>query len=492
MIADAHLTCREPEDEFFRMLDGVSRLPADIGIIFLGDIFDLWIALRGYENDDHRRFLDWCRREKERRRIVFLEGNHEFFVAKTYSDAFSYSSEDSYEDGALQWLHGDRINRKDYTYTVDWAAPMSMPFFVGAAIQKQLSNKEKFDIEKLVDAFGNITEPVFNLSMLDGVNSLFKTSQYDDTDSLTQIATKIGTNYVTSYVPSLLGAVARTVDDTRRKSFVPSGEGNGVLGTIRYAREQVENKIPGLSQTNIPYRDVFGNPETSGLAERILENFILPGYVTDYKNDPVLNEMARLYDANVEDSASMVPEYPKKTVTYNKQKYTLTAEQWDTYCVERGQTAYRMLTDLIATDDYKNATPEEQIQMIKKAWTYADSVGKAAIIPGYKLEKKKDPVASAAKEGRIESNESKMMSCLESGDYDGYETMIEALHEDGVEDSTIKTKIANKYRNKYKEAYRNNDYETMSEIEDMLDNTEYDFDYYKWQEQVDDEADEED
>ena len=118
MIADAHLTCREPEDEFFRMLDGVSRLPADIGIIFLGDIFDLWIALRGYENDDHRRFLDWCRREKERRRIVFLEGNHEFFVAKTYSDAFSYSSEDSYEDGALQWLHGDRINRKDYTYTV--------------------------------------------------------------------------------------------------------------------------------------------------------------------------------------------------------------------------------------------------------------------------------------------------------------------------------------------------------------------------------------
>lgn len=117
MIADAHLTCREPEDEFFRMLDGVSRLPVDIGIIFLGDIFDLWIALRGYENDEHRRFLDWCRREKERRQIVFLEGNHEFFVAKTYPDAFSYSSEDSYEDGALQWLHGDRINRKDYTYT---------------------------------------------------------------------------------------------------------------------------------------------------------------------------------------------------------------------------------------------------------------------------------------------------------------------------------------------------------------------------------------
>ena len=116
MIADAHLTCREPEDGFFRMLDGVSRLPDDIGIIFLGDIFDLWIALRGYENDEHRRFLAWCRKEKKRRQIVFLEGNHEFFVAKTYADAFTYAGEDAYREGDLLWLHGDRINKEDHAY----------------------------------------------------------------------------------------------------------------------------------------------------------------------------------------------------------------------------------------------------------------------------------------------------------------------------------------------------------------------------------------
>ena len=68
MIADAHLTCRKPEDDFFRVLDAVARLPGDIGVIFLGDVFDLWIALRGYENDEHRRFLDWCRREKTKRK----------------------------------------------------------------------------------------------------------------------------------------------------------------------------------------------------------------------------------------------------------------------------------------------------------------------------------------------------------------------------------------------------------------------------------------
>lgn len=118
MIADAHLTCRKPEDGFFRMLDAAARLPGDVGIIFLGDVFDLWIALPGYENDEHRRFLDWCRREKEKRKIIFLEGNHEFFVAKAYRDAFTYTDENAYRDGVLQWLHGDRINKRDYAYAV--------------------------------------------------------------------------------------------------------------------------------------------------------------------------------------------------------------------------------------------------------------------------------------------------------------------------------------------------------------------------------------
>ena len=118
MIADAHLTCRTSEDEFFRLLGLVSRLPRDIAVIFLGDIFDLWIAIRGYETEEQHRFLDWCRAEKDRREIVFLEGNHEFFVAKTYGGDFTYCGEDSFRDGLLHWLHGDRINKADYAYAV--------------------------------------------------------------------------------------------------------------------------------------------------------------------------------------------------------------------------------------------------------------------------------------------------------------------------------------------------------------------------------------
>ena len=388
------------------------------------------------------------------------------------------------EQGNQEYAIKFSIAGQDFTFTVDWAAPMSMPFFVGAASQKQLANQKGFDIEELVDAFGNITEPVFNLSMLDGVNTLFKTSQYDDTNTLTQIGAKIASNFTTSYVPSLMGAIARTVDDTRRKAYVEQGKGTGVLGTFRYAYEQTQNKIPGWSQTNIPARDVFGNPETSGLAERILENFILPGYVSNYKNDPVLNEMARLYD--VTGDPSMIPKDPSKSVTYKKEKYILTAEQWDQYKTERGQAAYKALTELISSQDYQEANETTQAQMIKDVWSYADKVGKKAIIPDFEMEDMgANPVATIAQDAQVTTHKADMMTALANGDYQGYATMVEALHQEGIEDSEIKNKISGVYRDKYKEAYRKGDTEQMAEIEEILDMTDFDFDLEKWEEQVD-------
>ena len=56
-----------------------------------------------------------------------------------------------------------------------------------------------------------------------------------------------------------------------------------------------------------------------------------------------------------------------------------------------------------------------------------------------------------------------------------------------MEDSTIKTKIGDTYRDQYKEAYRNDDYVRMFEIEEMLDNTGFDFNLMNWEKAVDEE-----
>lgn len=384
---------------------------------------------------------------------------------------------------------------KDVSFTIDWAAPMSMPFFVGAAIREQYENQGDFDFDQALNAVLSISEPLFNLSMLDGVNSLFKTSQYEDTNSITQIGMKLGMNYVSSFVPSLLGAISRTIDDTQRKTFVSSDQSKGPKGTIMYSLEQMQNKTP-FGQQNIPVRNIWGEAKTSDFAERFLENFILPGYINTIEDDPIINEMGRLFDATGD--AGMIPqEDPDKSVSYTNKmtgeqvKHVLTDKEWDRVKEVRGQTAFKELTQLINSKEYKNATDGEQVKMIKAIWNHADKVGKQAVLPDFPLDDTQT-VETIAQDSRISSLKEQMFKSLEAESYDDYDTMVEAIrreYDDQDEaDSKIRTWLRDKYSKQYKEAYRKGGAEgrvRMMEIEDFLDYTGFDFDYDKWQEAVD-------
>ena len=90
----------------------------DHDLVFLGDIFDLWIALPRYENELHRRFLNWCAENKQHRRIGLIEGNHEFFVAEEHTPDFTWCTNAAWwrDENSNLFVHGDRINRKDTKY----------------------------------------------------------------------------------------------------------------------------------------------------------------------------------------------------------------------------------------------------------------------------------------------------------------------------------------------------------------------------------------
>ena len=114
-IADSHLREKDAE-EFFAMLDRI-RGSGPAGVVFLGDIFELWIALDGYETAMHRRFLDWCREAKQQFEVGFILGNHEFYVTRRHADAFSWISETEHTlANGIRCIHGDLINRADRRY----------------------------------------------------------------------------------------------------------------------------------------------------------------------------------------------------------------------------------------------------------------------------------------------------------------------------------------------------------------------------------------
>jgi UDP-2,3-diacylglucosamine pyrophosphatase LpxH len=117
IVADSHIRPGgSAERSFFEMLAKMGRSRYDI--VFLGDIFDLWIGLPGYEGSAQKDFLAWCWHQKHRRRIGLIEGNHEFFVSEMHAGHFSWStSATSWRsaDGCL-FVHGDRLNPDDHRY----------------------------------------------------------------------------------------------------------------------------------------------------------------------------------------------------------------------------------------------------------------------------------------------------------------------------------------------------------------------------------------
>lgn len=375
-----------------------------------------------------------------------------------------------------------------HSFTLDWAAPVCMPFFTGASLFKEFSEgfgdiDDAGDVAGLLGRFINslssISEPVFNLSMLDGVSSLLKSTSYSNNNEIPifELLQNIGANYVGSLVPSALGALARTIDTTTRKSYVESGD---PLRIWKQKIEQAQNKIPWLSMKNIPYRDVWGEATVNAPGEAFLENFILPGYLNELKDDKLTAELQRIYDQTGD--SSVIPKTASKTVGDIK----MNDQQYDRYVVTRGQTAKSLLTDLIERDEFAALTPTEvssgnpeaQVQLIGDVWTYANQIARHELDPSYKMT---NWVAKAYADGNVidailakeeqkamdayaTQSKNDLFTAISKQDADAINTSLEGMKQSGKDDKTIRTEVMNNFRDQYKQAYKNADIDTMNSI----------------------------
>jgi len=108
IIADSHVTGGgNIEPDFREMMERIAQ--TDFDLLFLGDIMDLWIAKDGFEDDLQHWFVAWCLREKQKRSIVYVEGNHEFFVADRYDGVIGTVRKSRFQNDWLVAEHGHDI-----------------------------------------------------------------------------------------------------------------------------------------------------------------------------------------------------------------------------------------------------------------------------------------------------------------------------------------------------------------------------------------------
>jgi UDP-2,3-diacylglucosamine hydrolase len=126
LLGDAHLCEDDPEvDSFIQFLDSLPSSVTTLGI--LGDLFSAWIGRLELIRPHHVRVLEALRRLKRRGcRLLYIEGNHDFFLTRLYEgDPFDLLAPIAIDvelgGRSVHLAHGDLVNVLDRQYRA-WRA----------------------------------------------------------------------------------------------------------------------------------------------------------------------------------------------------------------------------------------------------------------------------------------------------------------------------------------------------------------------------------
>lgn len=272
------------------------------------------------------------------------------------------------------------------TYTLDWASPSSVPLLIGAQIAKDQEDGGEFNLTQTLDRMRQITQPVLETTMLQGLNDTLDSVSYaDSNDKLATLATSALGSFANQFVPTALGQVARTVDDTRRSSY--GGGDTKTERDIGYNIRKMENKIPGLSMANEPYIDQWGREDASldgtddsagGMFLRGAYNMLSPGYVSTENITPVDKYLQGLYGST--NDSHVLPEKASSKITVDSKNYYMTPEEKTEYAKTSGQTAYDIIDSLRQNDMFLKMPEDQQSALVQEAYSVAKTVGGVAAV----------------------------------------------------------------------------------------------------------------
>lgn len=271
---------------------------------------------------------------------------------------------------------------QEYSYKIDWAAPANLPLFVGANIYNALNGEGNSQDVSAFTSFlrgmGTMFEPLLALSCMSSLNDLVEGVRYaEEGEALYSMAASIATSYFTQGIPALARQNYQSNQEYRQTTFTTSDD-----PTIR----DLQQTAAGLGVSDA-YKtdkvDVWGQKEYQGSkVERNFNAFFNPGTLKKIDNSAVEQEITRLNNAG----HNVSPNTAARTISYiDKDGYghdevRLTEEQFQTLAQTQGQTARKLVEDMIFSKDYAGMTDAQKAEAIDTAYLYARKTGEIAAI----------------------------------------------------------------------------------------------------------------
>lgn len=265
----------------------------------------------------------------------------------------------------------------DNTYSLDWLAPAGIPLFIGSELYQigkvkeengEVRNQNQFinSLENIANAGMTAMNPMSEMSMVSGLVSTLKSYAQDPMQGLSNTLVNMGKSYVNQMFPTALGQVSKTLDGKERSTT--STESDILTKAVDSTKNQIMSKIPGLRQMLPVSTDVWGNEkEQKG---NYIDNAVLPWNKKEITTNSTDKALTELYDKTGENSV-LPDSYINKTLTYDKQKYRLTDQEYAELKKEYGKTSYAIVSGLTKSSEFNNMSEEQQVKAVSEAYKYA-------------------------------------------------------------------------------------------------------------------------
>lgn len=274
------------------------------------------------------------------------------------------------------------------TATIDWLAPSVMPLMAGAELYSQLTSENPANenisaVTSTLEAISKVANPVLEMSMLQGVTDALQSYNSGTTGVLSDLITSTATSYGGQFVPAVVGAAARTIDDTVRSSYAPKDSAFTKTGE-KFARQQM-NKIPFVSMLNNPSVDVWGNEvERAGgnIIGRAFNNFLNPATYSSDKRTELDKKLNELYEATGNSGV-----LPSSGTTYinesdSNPKIYLSADEYMQYGTTKGQKSYQYVNAFVNSAAYSQLADEDKAEIISDLYSLANYQAKKEALNG--------------------------------------------------------------------------------------------------------------
>lgn len=292
---------------------------------------------------------------------------------------------------ALRFLTGQGSEEKagDKYINLGWLPQLNSLMIIGNMIYDDYKDmpeeKTFYDWANLgkkagIDSLEGMYESILEFPAVSTITSMINAHKYaniDEESDLTKeqqrlLATgldKVANTATGFVVPNALRGVAAGLDDTERDLYTQSGQ-------LDQAIDYIKAGIPGLRETLPAQTDNYGNPiQNEGGVQNFLNKVVLPGAVTEDKDEPLLSEIERLYYET--GNKKVVPnKNGSSSFTVDGIKYKPESADRRENHIVAGNIAEALTREFMLSPEYEEMDDNARADIISKFNSFAESAAK--------------------------------------------------------------------------------------------------------------------